>query len=326
MLRGLVASHYSCTRTANSLCVAESYLKGPELVGRVVHLRPIGAPSGPGLSQAAHGRGLSQNRKARRHCLRRKFGGKQPDLRAVSSARPSNTEQENRKMTRAIGGVGVMIITSLASFGQSAPAALAFEAASVKPAAPSTNGDAGRIDNQNVTLKGLIMRAYGVKDYQITGPDWLDSAGYDVVATIPHDATAAQLPQMLQTLLAERFKLALRHETKGLPVYALVVGKNGPKLTPAEHDEGFSMRMSPKGVHIEGKSHIAGLCDFLSRTLDGAPPRAGTGKGPENMPGNTGGASLFTALQERLGLKLEQRKTPADFLIVDRVEKVPVEN
>ena len=118
-------------------------------------------------------------------------------------------------MTRAIGGVGVMIITSLASFGQSAPATSAFEAASVKPAAPSTDGnvrrsfkgDAGRIDYQNATLKSLIMRAYGVKDYQIAGPDWLDSAGYDVVATIPRDAAEAQLPQMLQTLLAERFKV-----------------------------------------------------------------------------------------------------------------------
>jgi uncharacterized protein (TIGR03435 family) len=58
----------------------------------------------------------------------------------------------------------------------------------------------------------------------------------------------------------------------------------------------------------------------------GGPSRADTEKGPENMPGNTGGTSLFTALQERPGLKLEQRKTPADFLIVDRAEKVPVEN
>jgi uncharacterized protein (TIGR03435 family) len=259
---------------------------------------------------------------------------------------------------------------------------LAFEAASVKPAAPSTDGnvrrlfkgDAGRIDYQNVTLKGLIMRAYGVKDYQITGPDWLDSNGYDIVATIPHNATGAELPRMLQTLLAERFKLSLRHETRELPVYALVVRKNGPKLQPAEREEGFSMRMSPKGRHIEGKSRIAGLCDFLSRTLDrpvvdmtglngvydmtldwtpdeseragmtkmameavfssvagGAPlavtgKGSGAGKGSENMPDNTDGATLFTALQERLGLKLEQRKSPADFLIVDRVERMPVEN
>jgi uncharacterized protein (TIGR03435 family) len=278
-------------------------------------------------------------------------------------------------MTRAIGGLGVMIITSLAGSAQPAPPA--FEAASVKQAAPSTdgdvrrsfNGDAGRVDYRNVTLKGLIMRAYGVKEYQISGPDWLDSAGYNVVATIPRDATKAQLPQMLQTLLAERFNLTLHHETKDLPVYALVVGKNGPKLKPAEREEGFSMSMSPKGRHIEGKSYIAGLCDFLSRTLDrpvvdmtdlkgvydmtldwapddseragtvkmemrvtsspggpGAPPRAGAGKGSEDMPDNTDGATLFTALQERLGLKLEQRKAPADFLIVDRVERIPVDN
>jgi uncharacterized protein (TIGR03435 family) len=275
-------------------------------------------------------------------------------------------------MTRALGSIGVIAITSLALSTQ--PARLTFEAASVKPAALSTDGnirrsfkgDAGRIDYQNVTLKGLIMRAYGVKEYQITGPDWLDSAGYDVVATIPHDATEAQLPQMLQALLAERFKVTLRHETKDLLVYARVVGKSGPKLKPAEREDGFRMTMSPKGRHIEGKSRLAGLCDFLSRTLDrpvvdrtelkgiydvtldwapddsegagmtkmemrvtsaagagGAPP-AGAGKGPDNMPDNTGGATRFTALQERLGLRLEQRKTPADFLVVDHAEKVPV--
>jgi uncharacterized protein (TIGR03435 family) len=184
------------------------------------------------------------------------------------------------------------------------------------------------------------MRAYGVKEYQISGPDWPDSAGYDIVATISHDATEAQLPQMVQTLLAERFELTLCQATNNLPVYGLLVRKNRPKLKPAEQDEGFSMRMSPKGRHIEGKSGIAGPCDFLSRTLDRPVvdmtdlngvydmtlnwPR--TTAGAENMPGNTGGATLFTALQERLGLKLEQRRTPADFLIVDRVERIPVEN
>jgi hypothetical protein len=231
-------------------------------------------------------------------------------------------------MTRAIGVVGVMIITALCSFGQPAPATPAFEAASVKAAAPSTNGmigrsfggDAGRIDYENVTLKGFIMWAYGIKEYQITGPDWLDLCGYDIVATIPHDATETRLPQ------------------------------------------------SPNGRHIEGKSRLAGLCDFLSRTTDrpvvditdwkgvydmtldwapddserigvtkmvtegtfspgaGGPPRGVIGKGPENMPDTTGGATLFTALQDGGGLKLEQRKTPADFLIVDRAEKVPVED
>jgi hypothetical protein len=134
-----------------------------------------------------------------------------PDLRAVSSVRSSNIERENRKMTPAIGGVGVLIVTSLGAFGQPANGAPAFEAALVKPAIGRWfGGDAGRIDYQHVTLKGLIMRAYGVKDYQITGPDWLDSAGYDVgydiVAAIPHDTTAAQPPQMLQAIARRGFR------------------------------------------------------------------------------------------------------------------------
>jgi uncharacterized protein (TIGR03435 family) len=339
-------------------------------VGQVVNLRPI--VNRP-FKKSRSWRNLSQNGKAGRHCTERisakyrRFAGG-----LVSEIVKHRTGES--EMTQVIGGIGVMIVTALGSFGQPLPATLAFEAASVKPAAPSTDGnvrrsfkgDAGRIDYQNVTLKRLIMRAYGVKEYQITGPDWLDSAGYDIVATIPLDATEAQLPQMLQALLAERFKLTLHHVTKDLPVYALVVGKNGPKLKPAEQEQGFSMRMSPKGRHIEGASRLAGLCDFLSRTMDrpvvdmtdlkgiyditldwapddseragmtkmameatisqgaGGPPVIG--KGSENMPDNTGGATLFTALQEALGLKLEQRKSPADFLIVDRAEKVPVEN
>jgi uncharacterized protein (TIGR03435 family) len=340
-----------------------------------------GRPLGPACRR--RGRSLSQSGRAERHCSVRNWerfvpfaGGfvseiVQEIVKPIVEHRTG--ESENDANHRRC--FGVMIITSLGARGQSAPATLAFEAASVKPAALSTdgdvkrsfNGDAGRIDYKNVTLKGLIMRAYGVKEYQITGPDWLDSNGYDIVATIPHDATEAQLPQMLQTLLAERFKLTLRHKTKDLPVYALVAGKNGPKLQPVEQEESFSMRIGPKGRHIEGKSRLAGLCEFLSRTMDrpvvdmtglkgvyditldwapddseqagmvqlemrvtsapgvGGPP-AGVGKGSGNMPDNTGGATIFTALQERLGLKLEQRKSPADFLIVDRVERMPVEN
>jgi uncharacterized protein (TIGR03435 family) len=89
-----------------------------------------------------------------------------------------------------------------------------------------------------------------------------------IVATIPHDATEAQVPELLQTLLAERFKLTLHHETKDLPVYALVVGKSGPKLKPVGQEEGFKMMASPKGRHLEGNAQIAQLCDALSRTLD----------------------------------------------------------
>ena len=89
---------------------------------------------------------------------------------------------------------------------------------------------ASRAEYIYVTLKGLIMVAYKVKDYQITGPDWLNKQYFDVVGTIPEGSSKDDVPKMLQALLAERFKLVAHRETKEHPVLALVVGKGGPKM------------------------------------------------------------------------------------------------
>ena len=97
--------------------------------------------------------------------------------------------------------------------------------------------DPGMVNYGNVTLKMLISRAYGVKDFQVSGPGWIDSLGYDVAAKIPAGVPAEQIPLMLQTLLAERFKLALHRESKTTDLYALIVGKGGPKLKEADAAE-----------------------------------------------------------------------------------------
>jgi len=122
----------------------------------------------------------------------------------------------------------------------------AFEVVSIKP---NHAGDGrvmiriapgGRLEAHNITVKFLLEDAYGVKDNQVSGaPGWLDSEHYDIEAK-PEDASAdqklgpeernAQLKLMLQSMLEDRFKLALHHETKELSVYALVVAKSGPKL------------------------------------------------------------------------------------------------
>jgi uncharacterized protein (TIGR03435 family) len=96
-----------------------------------------------------------------------------------------------------------------------------FDVASVKPSIPPT-------------LKNLLMNAYDVKNYQITGPSWLDTERFDINATMPPDTTKEQFRVMLQNLLAERFKLTIHWETKELPVYSLVVNKGGPKLNESE--------------------------------------------------------------------------------------------
>lgn len=129
-----------------------------------------------------------------------------------------------------------------AVLAQQVPGALSFEVASIKPAAPQQTGimrvmmnaDAGMIRYINVSLKDVIRTAYRVKDFQIDGPDWLSSTRFDIVAKFPAGATRDQVPEMLQSLLTERFKLTFHRDTKEHGIYALVVGKNGAKLKPAD--------------------------------------------------------------------------------------------
>ena len=127
----------------------------------------------------------------------------------------------------------------------------AFEVATIKPAkmispADMMHGkahvgiktDAARVDMGFVSLNDLICAAYKVKDYQVSGPDWIVGMGnrFDILAKIPEGATKDQVPEMLQALLAERFKLAIHHDTKERSVYALVVGKGGSKLKESPPD------------------------------------------------------------------------------------------
>jgi uncharacterized protein (TIGR03435 family) len=240
--------------------------------------------------------------------------------------------------------------------------------------------DPGRFTYNNVTLKLLVEMAYNLKEFQVEGPDWIDSIGYDLVATMPRGTTQEQAAQMMQTLLAERFNLVFHRETKQLPVYALVVGKAGSKMKEVEvpagpppdarpdgraslqartTGPGIRLMMSPSGIRMTGYMTMAQLTDQLTRRLarpvldqteltktydvditwmpddsDGASRKmaamgamAGGGPGgdaPRNVPEPA--LTLAQALDEKLGLKLEARKTTADFFIIDRAAKTPVEN
>src|SRR2546429_365273 len=113
----------------------------------------------------------------------------------------------------------------------------AFEVASIRSAAPIqsqiTSGkmhvgmkvDAARVDIGYLSLADLLPLAFQVKPYQISGPSWMSTERFDIVATIPEGASKDQVPQMLQALLAERFKLTFHRESKERPIYALAVGK-----------------------------------------------------------------------------------------------------
>ncbi|HKD08346.1 MAG TPA: TIGR03435 family protein [Bryobacteraceae bacterium] len=127
------------------------------------------------------------------------------------------------------------------------PAPLAFEVATIKPAPPlnpasgklhvGMNIEAGRVDIGFMSIADLIRTAYEVKPYQVSGPDWINTERFDILAKIPEGGTKEQVPAMLKTLLQERFKLAVHKESKEHAVYALVAGKGGSKLKESPPDE-----------------------------------------------------------------------------------------
>jgi len=175
---------------------------------------------------------------------------------------------------RTITSVNFLAFTLGVAFGQPAAERPAFEVASVKPnqsgardtsLGPSSGGPTAT----NATLTFLIRWAHDVRDHQISaGPSWLNTERYDIVAKgrIDHP-TPAQNRQMLQSLLADGFQLRLLRETKELPEYALVVGKNGPKLRPAD---GAGMRIGKGRMSAQGISmqHLAeNLGNQLGRTV-----------------------------------------------------------
>jgi uncharacterized protein (TIGR03435 family) len=220
-----------------------------------------------------------------------------------------------------------------------------FEVASIKLTVPGatsrsfTESPGGRLTTSNATLKSLIAFAYQVMPEQIAGgPAWLKSDGFDIQAKAADpNVTPAQFRQSIQSLLTERFHLAVHRETRELPVYALVQAKNGAKLVEARDDT------SEVSLRIEGPGQIKGVkatMPMLANTLIRPLRRKvidETGlKGsysfqlqfvPEPKAGRpdsaaeVDGPSIFTALQEQLGLMLKAGKGPVDVVVVDRAEK-----
>jgi uncharacterized protein (TIGR03435 family) len=222
----------------------------------------------------------------------------------------------------------------------------AFDVASVKPTQHGRNAERlsrssvdipspGRLVAENSSLDELIRFAYSLKDYQVAGPVWLndDSESFDVLAGASPDTPKAQMRVMLQTLLMERFQLAAHRENKILPIFELVVGKNGPKLKPAD-PAGRKGTSSGGGNMIAANVTMADFAYQLSRQLK-RPVFDKTGiagafdihlrYAQEDDHASTA-PSLFTAIQETTGLKLESSKGPVEVLVIDHIEKVPTEN
>jgi uncharacterized protein (TIGR03435 family) len=206
-------------------------------------------------------------------------------------------------MKRILAGASLIVLTSCAVFAQTnAPA---FEVASIKQAPPQQmgrmmvrmGGDAGRVDYANVSLKDVLARAYGVASYQISGPAWLDSERYDITAKVPDGVPTDQIPAMLQTLLVDRFKMTVHKESKEEPIYALVVGKGGPKLTKSSetNDAPVMVGLGPDGSKTKsGPDGDKVKMDVGGRGGPGGPggPGGGPGRGGAMMMqvGGPGGA------------------------------------
>jgi uncharacterized protein (TIGR03435 family) len=136
------------------------------------------------------------------------------------------------------------ILLSLAAFAQSPPPRAEFEVASVKPSAPpgpdslsvGVHIDGAQVRCTSLALKDYIALAYRVKSYQVSGPEWLTTERYDVTAKLPAGSAREQIRDMVQSLLLDRFQMKAHHETKEFPVYALVVGKGGPRMKESPQD------------------------------------------------------------------------------------------
>jgi uncharacterized protein (TIGR03435 family) len=158
--------------------------------------------------------------------------------------------------------------------------AQSFEVASIKPSQPAsadrpisgfqTTGG-GRLNTVSTSLRMLITYAYNVKDFQISGgPGWANSETYDIVAKADGNATPPQLRLMLQALLKDRFKLALRHETKDVPIYELVVAKGGSKIQEDTESARSRLGMTGPGKFTATKASLAMFTPLLGM-LTGRP-------------------------------------------------------
>ncbi len=237
--------------------------------------------------------------------------------------------------------VHVLLCASLAAcaFGQQAAEVLEFEAASVKPNKSGSNhseshGTPGQLVALNMSLRAYICRAYNVRDYQVSGPDWMGSEKFDIVAKYPPHSGDSQPGPRLQKLLADRFKLAIHRESKEFPVYALVAAKNGLKIKPVE-DNGDHGSNTERGKFVGTGITMARFAEFLARNMDRPVVDLSEIKGvfnitlewtPDEAGQDTGGPTLLTALQQQLGLRLQPQKAPIEMIVVDHAERVPVEN
>ena len=241
--------------------------------------------------------------------------------------------------------------------------ASAFEVASVKRNTSGSQGtnfraNGGRFNAENWSVRILLRWSYRVQDFEIIeGPNRIDADHYDIEAKAGINANLQEMRSMVQGLLQDRFKLVLHHDTRELPVYVLTVAKDGPKLKagdcitldpntlppPGQRQSAYCGFSSSGNNNIQGTSiPMTILADYLGLVLKRkvidktgfagnfdvslrwSPDQLSTGN-PAVPSTDSGAPSIFTAIQEQLGLKLDSAKGLVEVLVIDRLEK-PSEN
>ena len=261
-------------------------------------------------------------------------------------------------MIRAFAAISFVAFLSGVAFGQSASSTPAFEIADVHASARSTNPfvsggvlRGGRYELRKATMVDLIRFAYGVDaDKVIGGPSWLETDRFDVIALAPPTTSPETVKQMLQALLADRFKLTVHTDSKSLPTFALTVGKGKPKLKESDGSGNQGCQPQQQAPQPGAVPYAVVSCHNITmevfaqnlRNMAGAyvtsPVTDMTGlKGawdfdlkwtPRGALAIAGadGISLFDAVDKQLGLKLEQQNLSTTAIFVDSVNQKPTDN
>jgi uncharacterized protein (TIGR03435 family) len=205
---------------------------------------------------------------------------------------------------------------------------------------------------EDFDMLSLLTMAYDIPSYRLSGPDWLSATRFEIAAKIPPGATREQYRLMLQGLLAERFKLALHHESKVMQTYELQIGKNGSKLKESPVDPAAADGLQPPprlanpprgyngAVAMALTKHpmeflVASLSGHLGQPVTDATGLKGNydfrlhytlGLQATGTEADNSEPTIFEAVQEQLGLKLVKKNAPVDILVIDHLEKLPTQN
>jgi uncharacterized protein (TIGR03435 family) len=261
-------------------------------------------------------------------------------------------------MKQTIAGAGVAFLLSCGAFGQAAATKPEFEVADIRQNKTNENGYArilpgGQISVRNVPMKEFLKFAYNLRDEQISGgPPWFDSDRFDITGKATPGTPDDTLRLMLQNFLAKEFKLAVHQEQRPMDVYALIVGKGGPKLQKAAGSGKVDCRRRVGGGNDPAaKDMPAGQAELVCTNMTMADLTQAL---PQFAPGyvdhavvdltdikgaydlklswvsrlliDQGGLTMFDAVDKQLGLKLEARKIPMPVIVIDHAEKLADDN